>query len=195
VKAFILLLFSLIFLSINSAHSSAVKKLPTIKSDISDINGLKFKWGSEKNGFLIVFISEHCPYDQDWRKKIISHLNWAKQNQFFTVIINSSSSQVFTENKKENLLKVSKNFTAHHFVIDDQQQLARLFGVTRTPTAIVYNSNKTRIYFGMIDDQPNPNFTIKKNYLIDVLQQSAAGKESKFRYSDPIGCKIKGDGK
>lgn len=189
------LFFFIILLSL-PLFAEPINKWPIIEDELQDIAKNKVKWTTGRNGSLVFFISEHCPYDLDWRTRMIQLAQWAQKNNFFVFVINSHNGKIF----KQNNLKVMANLAEKlgdniSYIPDSNQKIAKLFRNQRTPAAFVFNADKTRVYYGLIDDQPDPNGPIHEKYLEQALKKSIAGENFETSYTAPLGCLIPREGK
>ncbi|MCB9024857.1 MAG: redoxin domain-containing protein [Bdellovibrionaceae bacterium] len=168
-----------------------MNKWPVIEGELQDIMNKKVKWATGRNGALVFFTSEHCPYDLDWRLRLIQWGHWALKNDFAVFVINPHN----VKNFKQNNLKEMKSLAATlgdniPYISDPNQKIAKLFRNQRTPSAFVFNADKSRVYYGLIDDQPEPNGLIQKKYLENALKKLIEGDNLTTNSTDPLGCLI-----
>ena len=181
----IILLFSL------NSQAVPASSWPKTNTKIKDINSKEITWAPGKNGALIVFTSAHCPLDNAWFSRILKHANWAQKNDFFVAFINSHSPTKYHFNEKSRLLEsLNIQNKGIHYIVDENQALAKIFRAQRSPSAFVFNSDKNRTYFGAIDDQPESSKEIKEEYLKTALSNTLKGKKVGQNYIHPLGCKI-----
>ncbi len=191
-KAFVLC-YALLFTSI--ALSEPVSKWPNIDKTIFDISNNELKWKSEKNGTLIVFTNEYCPYDKDWRQRLTKLVKWAAGQHFFVVIVNPNSDKNLFDDSSTVLNKSAAEFSPVPYVLDPKLYLTRQFRVQRTPTAYLFNADKKRVYYGRIDNEPDPTKPVTSSYLDNALQALINGSPLSTSTTSPLGCKITTDQK
>lgn len=87
------------------------------------------------------------------------------------------------------------NFTV---LLDRNMELANLFGATRTPEVFVVDSHGNTLYRGAIDnwavDFGQYRKVITENYLLDVLETIAQGRDVPVKETKAVGCFIERKG-
>lgn len=79
-------------------------------------------------------------------------------------------------------------------LLDPDGKVGKLYNAKTTPQIVVIDAKGTVVYNGAIDDRPDPDpASLKgaKNYALNALTESMAGKEVSVPTSRPYGCSVK----
>lgn len=154
---------------------------------LSDYSGAK--------GAIIIFTSNHCPFAKAYEDRIIA-LNTKYAAQGFPVIaINPSDPGTHQDDSFEKMKErsASKNY-GYPYLADDLQQIAKAFGVARTPQIYILQKNGATFsvkYIGMIDDNPQDPAGATKFYAEEAVTNLLNNKPVVTTITKPIGCAIK----
>lgn len=184
-------LFFLFFIY-SFSHAEPLYNFPSFNIPIKSVQGEEIKWVVGKNGAIIFFVSEHCPYDKDARAAIINAANWAHKNEFLTIVANPFDNHKFKKNNNKNLKKMVKDLGGKIPLIHDKGLVvANKFRVKRTPAVLIFGSNKKRLYYGSVISSPSTSDLENAKYLIQLLKPITQGKlELATSFQSPLGCKI-----
>ena len=102
-----------------------------------------------KNGTIIMFICNHCPYVKAIIKNIVEDTNKLKELNIKAVAIMSNDTINYPEDSFEKMKEFSKlnNFN-FPYVIDASQEIAKKYGAVCTPDFFGYNGNQELQYRG-----------------------------------------------
>ena len=102
-----------------------------------------------KNGTIIMFICNHCPYVKAIIKNIVEDTNKLKKVNIKAVAIMSNDTINYPEDSFEKMKEFSKlnNFN-FPYVIDTSQEIAKKYGAVCTPDFFGYNGNQELQYRG-----------------------------------------------
>ena len=104
-----------------------------------------------KNGMLIMFICNHCPYVKAVIKDIVNDTNVLKKKGVQTVAIMSNDTKNYPDDSFDKMLEFSKiNNFQFPYLFDETQQVAKKFGAVCTPDFFFYNSKLELQYRGRI---------------------------------------------
>ena len=144
-----------------------------------------------KNGTLVVFTCNHCPFAKAWQERIAAIGNSGKDKGVGVIAINSNDPTDYPEDSYAEMQKRAQTlgFT-FPYVVDATSDVARAFGASRTPEAFLFDKDGKLVYHGAIDDSQDAS-GVKDHFLQDAITASTAGqpvtnKETKF-----VGCGIK----
>lgn len=144
-----------------------------------------------KNGTLVVFTCNHCPFAKAWEKRI-SELGAAAGKESIGVIaINSNDPAEYAEDSYENMQKHAKDagFT-FPYAVDATSEVAVAFGASKTPEVYLFDKDGKLVYHGAVDDNRDaPKVT--QTYLKNALTAVAAGKPVATGETKAVGCGIK----
>ncbi|MCB0357026.1 MAG: hypothetical protein KDD40_08470 [Bdellovibrionales bacterium] len=167
------------------------KKWPKVEKELQDIYNKKVKWTTGQNGALVLFTSEHCPFDLDWQLRMIEVSQWASNNNFNVFIINPYDENLYEQNQLQNMKNTAAKFGKNIiYIADTSSYLTKAFRTLRTPSAFVFNASKERVYYGMIDDQPDSNKKPNHKYLLEALTLLSKGQVISNHFKQTLGCEI-----
>ena len=145
-----------------------------------------------KNGTLIMFICNHCPFVIHVINEIVSISENYKENISFVAI--SSNDVINYPDDSPELMKklaVNKNFS-FPYLYDETQEVAKSFDAACTPDFFLYNNENKLVYRGQMDDsRPGNGIPVTGNDLIAALDNLIKKKEISIEQKPSIGCNIK----
>ncbi len=104
-----------------------------------------------KNGLLIMFICNHCPYVKAIIRDIVEDCKNLKKEGVNSIAIMSNDTKEYPEDSFENMKIFSKRFNfSFPYLIDDTQEIAKAYGAVCTPDFFGYNSKLELQYRGRI---------------------------------------------
>ena len=198
-----LLCLPFIMFAQNSDKKSSQEEFPTIEIkdempnmdyEMKSVNGISYSLNNlkEKNGMIILFTCNTCPFVVKWedRYKLLEEL--AKKNNIGLVYINSNYKKRDDDDSYEEMKKHAKKMNYRFpYLLDEKSKLANSFGAKTTPHIFMFNSNLQLAYKGAIDDNYDDINKVKEFYLEDAIQQLVKGKRIKVSETKPVGCSIK----
>jgi peroxiredoxin len=167
----------------------------TVKMKSVDGSAVSIADVAGKQGTLVVFSCNHCPFVKAWQGRIASVGNAAKAKGLGVIIINSNDPTEYPEDSYAEMQKRSKDlgFT-FPYVVDATSDVARAFGATRTPEAFLFDKDGKLVYHGAIDDSKEAD-QVTKHFLQDAIDAALAGKAVPVAETKFVGCGIKFHGK
>ena len=104
-----------------------------------------------KNGLLIMFICNHCPYEKAIIRDIVEDCKNFKKEGVNSIAIMSNDTKEYPEDSFENMKIFSKKFNfSFPYLIDETQEIAKEYGAVCTPDFFGYNSKLELQYRGRI---------------------------------------------
>jgi len=104
-----------------------------------------------KNGLLVMFICNHCPYVKSIRERIVRDTLELKQYGINSIAIMSNDPAEYEEDSFEHMKEVAQIFNyPFPYVCDETQQIARDYGAVCTPDFFGFNANLELQYRGEI---------------------------------------------
>ncbi|MBI86948.1 MAG: thioredoxin family protein [Candidatus Marinimicrobia bacterium] len=170
------------------------KKIPLTEHVLIDTygNSLKLQDIKGKNGTLVIFSSNTCPWVIRWEGRYVEISEKYKKKGISIIAVNSNVSRFDGDESIEKMLSHAKkgnyNFT---YAQDQKAKLAYAFGATKTPHVYLFDNKDKLVYRGAIDDNAREAYNVKKPYLLNAIDQLLAGKKIKKPISKAIGCSIK----
>ena len=146
-----------------------------------------------KNGTLIMFICNHCPYVKAITKEMVEDCAELKKIGVNSVAICSNDSVNYPEDSFENMIKFSnENKFSFPYLIDETQEVAKGYDAVCTPDFFGYNKNLELQYRGRLRELKN--YVPVKDGDSDLLQAMKKVAENGEGPRDQIpsaGCSIK----
>ena len=109
-----------------------------------------------ENGTLIMFICNHCPYVKAVTNEIVEDANNLKKLGINSVAICSNDFVNYPEDSFENMIKFSNdNRFSFPYLIDETQEIAKVYDAVCTPDFFGYNKNLELQYRGRLRELKN----------------------------------------
>ena len=153
----------------------------------------KFEDNVGKNGTLIMFICNHCPYVKAVIQDIVSDARLLKNQGISTIAIMSNDTKNYPDDSFEKMLEFSKdNKFDFPYLIDETQEVAKKYGAVCTPDFFGYNHKLELQYRGRIRELKNlkPINTGESDLLKAMKTVVETGKGPKNQIPS-MGCNIK----
>jgi len=104
-----------------------------------------------KNGTLIMFICNHCPYVKAIIKDLVDDVKFLENLGIKSVGIMSNDVKNYPDDSFENMISFSKlNNFSFPYLIDETQDVAKKYNAVCTPDFFGYNKNLELQYRGRI---------------------------------------------
>jgi peroxiredoxin len=145
-----------------------------------------------KNGLLVMFICNHCPYVKSIRERIIRDTQELQQYGINSIAIMSNDPADYPEDSFDNMKKVAQEYGfPFPYVLDETQRVAKDYGAVCTPDFFGFNGKLELQYRGRLDasrketapDAPRDLF----NAMVLVAQTGQGPREQVAS----MGCSIK----
>ena len=146
-----------------------------------------------KNGTLVMFICNHCPYVKAIIKDLVDDVKYLESLGIKSVAIMSNDVKNYPEDSFENMISFSKSHDfSFPYVIDETQDVAKKYGAVCTPDFFGYNKNLELQYRGRIRELKNlkPVRTGDSDLKIAMKLIAKTGKGPKDQIPS-MGCNIK----
>ena len=146
-----------------------------------------------KNGTLIMFICNHCPYVKAIIKDIVNDANILKKEGINSVAIMSNDTKNYPEDSFENMIKFSNEHKFNFpYLIDKDQEIAKKYNAVCTPDFFGYNTKLELQYRGRIRELrdlkkiSSGESDLKK--AMNLISETGNGPKNQF---PSMGCSIK----
>ena len=155
------------------------------KISLNDVKG--------KNGTLVMFICNHCPYVKAIIKNIVEDVKYLETLNIKSVAIMSNDIKNYPEDSFENMITFSKlNNFSFPYLFDETQKIAKDYGAVCTPDFFGYNSNLELQYRGRIRELKNLKPVIKGDSdLMAAMKLIAESEKGPKKQIPSMGCNIK----
>jgi peroxiredoxin len=168
-------------------------KAPSTSVKMKNVDGREVSIAdvAGKEGTLVIFSCNHCPFVKAWQDRIASIGNAAKGKGVGVIVINSNDPASFPEDSFAEMQKRAQQLGfIFPYVVDATSDVARAFGATRTPEAFLFDKDGKLVYHGAIDDSQKAD-QVSTRYLQDATDSLLSGKQIANKETKFVGCGIK----
>ena len=145
-----------------------------------------------KNGLLVMFICNHCPYVKSIIDRIIRDTRELKSLGINSVAIMSNNPAEYAEDSFENMQKITQELNfSFPYLLDKTQVVAKKYGAVCTPDFFGYNANFELQYRGRLDASRKEQVVNATRDLFLAMQQVAATGTGPREQIPSMGCSIK----
>ena len=104
-----------------------------------------------KNGLLVMFICNHCPYVKAVIENIVDDCKNLEKEGLKSIAIMSNDTKDYPEDSFENMISFAKKYEfMFPYLIDETQEVAKKYGAVCTPDFFGYNNKLELQYRGRI---------------------------------------------
>lgn len=143
-----------------------------------------------KQGALIIFMCNHCPYVKA-KVEAMKDLQHKFGDKISIVGINSNDPDYPDEgmdNMKKHVADWDLNFT---YLIDDTQKIAKDYGAVCTPDPFLFDKDFKLVFHGRINDAMSPDATAQEHTMEEVITNLLSGRKISNEFKPSMGCSIK----
>lgn len=146
-----------------------------------------------KNGTVVVFICNHCPYVKAIVSRMVIDARDLMAEGIGFVAINSNDAKTYPEDSYEKM----QEFAAIHsfgfpYLLDDSQAVAKAYGAICTPDFFGYSKNLKLQYRGRLDSQGmQPKDQPPTRELVQAMRLIAQTDNGPKEQYASQGCSIK----
>tara|TARA_B100000700_G_scaffold26118_1_gene25127 strand:- start:512 stop:1069 length:558 start_codon:yes stop_codon:yes gene_type:complete len=164
-------------------------KLQSIDNKLISLDDIK-----GKNGTLIMFICNHCPYVKAIIKDLVEDCRNLKIEGINSVAIMSNDTKKYPEDSFDKMIEFAKDNQFHdlNYLIDETQEVAKKYGAVCTPDFFGYNKNLELQYRGRIRElknlKPVSNGDSDLKIAMKMIAKTQKGPEEQI---PSMGCNIK----
>jgi peroxiredoxin len=146
-----------------------------------------------EKGLLVMFICNHCPYVKSIRDRIVRDTRELKALGVNTVAIMSNDPAEYAEDSFENMRLISDDSGFDFpYIMDESQQVARLYGAVCTPDFFGYNADLKLQYRGRLDEsRKEAAAQTARRDLFEGMKQVAETGRGPAEQIASMGCSIK----
>lgn len=148
---------------------------------------------SGKNGLLVMFICNHCPYVKAVQDRIIRDVNELKPHGIHAIAIMSNDPADYPEDSFENMALIAKKLNyPFPYIWDETQEIAKRYGAVCTPDFFGFNGQLELQYRGRLDASRKEAAPadVRRDLFEAMLQVARTGHGPENQIPG-IGCSIK----
>lgn len=168
--------------------------LPAATEKMRSVDGkeVTLKGATAKNGLIVMFSCNTCPYVVKSQERTKEIMKFAKEKGVGMVIINSNDAYREKDDSYDAMKKYAKEqgYTAA-YVVDEKSKVADAFGANRTPEVFLFDKAGKLVYKGAMEDNPSTPAESKEMYLRDAIIKTMAGLPAEPSTTKSVGCSIK----
>ena len=162
-------------------------ELPNVDGQMVSLHASK-----GKNGLLVMFICNHCPYVKAILPRLINDCRELKILGVNTVAIMSNNPTDYPEDRVENMQKISRQMNfPFPYLLDASQQVAKNYSAVCTPDFVGFKNKSQLQYRGRFDEsrkEATPNSTRDLFHAMRQIADKGVGPKEQIA---SIGCSIK----
>jgi peroxiredoxin len=148
-----------------------------------------------KNGLLVMFICNHCPYVKAILPRLVADCRELRMLGMNTAAIMSNDPKDYQEDSFENMQKISAEMDfPFPYLLDKTQQVAKAYGAVCTPDFFGFNNQGELQYRGRFDESRKETASSSTRDLFNAMKQVALAGQGPREQIASIGCSIKWSG-
>ena len=145
-----------------------------------------------ENGLLVMFISNHCPYVQAIRAKLVRDCRELAEHGIGSVAIMPNDVVRYPADNMDNMRRVAEEFEfPFPYLLDESQDVARAYGAVCTPDFFGYNAELGLQYRGRLDESRKEAIENARRDLFEAMKQVAETGNGPEDHIPSMGCSIK----
>ncbi len=194
--------FSLAFMPFQKESIAIGAKAPKQDLKMKHVSGnsLTLREISQKNGLLVIFSCNTCPFVvgrkskdvEGWQGRYNGIYKEAQGNDIGMVMVNSNAAKRDNGDSYNDMVShYKKNKLKGYYVLDSNSELANAFGAKTTPHVFLFDNEMRLVYKGAIDDNHAKAKDVKEHWLSDAMNNLVGKKPITTNKTKAIGCSIK----
>lgn len=145
-----------------------------------------------KNGLLVMFICNHCPYVKAIFPRLVNDVLELKMLGINTVAIMSNDPAEYPEDSFENMQKIAHKLEfSFPYLWDKTQSVAKAYNAVCTPDFFGFNNKGELQYRGRFDESRKDTAPHSTRDLFHAMKQIAETGVGPKEQVASIGCSIK----
>jgi len=150
---------------------------------------------SDVKGYIVVFTCNHCPYSIAYEDRIIDLHNTFAPKGYPVIAINPNDSTITPDDSYSKMIQRAKDKKfPFPYVLDGTQNIAKIYGATRTPHVFVVEKQSKGFvvrYIGAIDNNAEDAKAATETYVAKAVNALLAGISPSPETVKAVGCGIK----
>ena len=162
-----------------------LKSIDNKQISLKDIKG--------KNGTLVMFICNHCPYVKAIAKRLTTDAKALQQIGIWVIAIMANDPEQNTEDSFDNMTVIAQDYGfTFPYVFDETQAVARAYDAVCTPDFFGFNRNLELQYRGRLDESGRmPASASSRRELVEAMTQVVETGMGPKEQIPSMGCSIK----
>ncbi|NND65265.1 MAG: thioredoxin family protein [Gammaproteobacteria bacterium] len=168
------------------APSFSLRNVDNSTQSFSELQG--------KNGTVVVFMCNHCPFVKAVLDELITASTALQEQGVNMIAINSNDTEQYPDDSFENMQQLAKEKAfPFSYLIDETQQVAKDYGAVCTPDFFGFDKDGLLKYRGRLSET-RPNAPAPDGApcdLLDAMVQIKENGEAPAEQLPSMGCSIK----
>ena len=146
-----------------------------------------------KQGLLVMFICQHCPYVQHIKHELAKLGNDYAGKSIGIVAISANDAEKYPDDAPDQLKAMAKELGFKFpFCYDETQQVAKAYTAACTPDFFLFDKDRKLVYRGQLDDsRPENGKPVTGDDLRAAMKRIESGESVYPEQRPSIGCNIK----
>ena len=146
---------------------------------------------NDKEGVLVIFMCNHCPYVKA-KIEAIKEIHEKFKDKIAVVGINSNDPVNYPDDSFESMKNMAdEKQMKFDYLVDETQEVAKRYGAICTPDPFLFDKEKKLIFHGRIDNAMKPEDTASEKTMIVNIEKFLSGEKIEKDFDPSIGCSIK----
>ncbi len=180
--------------AVNSTMLDLGTKAPSFTLPDPDGNRVSTDDVKGKNGLLVMFICNHCPFVKLIKEELARFAKEYQDNGIGMVAVSANDVENYPDDRPEKMKQDAEKFGyTFPYLYDESQETAKAYTAACTPDFFLFDENLELVYRGQFDDaRPGNDKEVTGADLrkaADALLKGETVPESEQKPS--IGCNIK----
>jgi peroxiredoxin len=163
--------------------------------DLPGVDGKRYNLAAArgKNGLLVMFICNHCPYVKAVIDRIVRDTRELATLGIGSIAIMSNDPAEYPEDSWDNMVALARDKSfPFPYVLDATQKVARVYGAVCTPDFFGFNGQLELQYRGRLDESRKETAPegVRRD-LFEAMKQVAQTGQGPRDQIASIGCSIK----
>lgn len=144
-----------------------------------------------KEGLLVVFMCNHCPYVQA-KISALNEIYRTYGDRIDMVGINSNDAIDYPDDSYENMKRMAdKKGYGFDYLVDETQDVARSYGAVCTPDPFLFDADHRLVFHGRLDDGHGPDGNVTTKTMMHNIKTMLGGVSIEKDFDPSVGCSIK----
>ena len=173
---------------VNTKFETVAFKLLDVSEKLISLNDI-----SKKNGMVLAFICNHCPYVKDIISRVVNDFDILQSLDVGVAAIMPNDAEQYPEDSYEKMKMFSlNNKFSFPYLYDKDQSVANAYQAVCTPDFFGFNKNNKLFYRGRLDNLKfQENNKNREPSLINAFKQMLKNNSIVENQISSIGCSIK----
>ncbi len=148
---------------------------------------------TDKQGLLVMFICEHCPFVKHVQDELARLGNDYADKSLGIVAISANDVEKYPADGPDKLKAMAETLGFNFpFCYDKSQEVAKSYTAACTPDFFLFNADKKLVYRGQLDDsRPQSDIPVTGQDLRAAIDAVLGGQAVTSDQKPSIGCNIK----